>query len=115
MKQKTGSGAERLLTTINQGGNSTMSEAYSFELLSILHSRYYADFIWFFKDILLGNRIELDKTETEIKYTDEQSKITDYSFQTLAGDRFGVSVTRACGKDFRYVAYSRNSKFTNFF
>lgn len=64
-----------------------MSEAYSFELLNIL----------------LGNRIELDKTETEIKYDDEKSKITDYSFQTLAGDRFGVSVTRACGKDFRCV------------
>eukprot|EP00026_Physarum_polycephalum_P007581 Phypoly_transcript_07644.p1 GENE.Phypoly_transcript_07644~~Phypoly_transcript_07644.p1 ORF type:complete len:467 (+),score=105.86 Phypoly_transcript_07644:143-1543(+) len=85
MKQKAGSGAERLLTTTNQGGShSSVSEAYSFELLNIL----------------LGNRIDLDKTETEIEYTDEQSKITDYSFQTLAGERFGVSVTRACGKEF---------------
>jgi len=85
MKQKAGSGAERLLTTVNQGNShSSVSEAYSFELLNIL----------------LCNRIELDKTETEIKYNDEQSKITDYSFHTLAGDKFGVSVTRACGKDF---------------
>jgi len=85
MKQKAGSGTERLLTTTNQGGShSSLSEAYSFELLNIL----------------LGNRIDLDKTETEIEYNDEQSKITDYSFLTLAGERFGVSVTRACGKDF---------------
>jgi hypothetical protein len=68
-----------------------VSEAYSFELLNIL----------------LGNRIDLDKTETEIKYDDEQSKITDYSLQTLAGDRFGVSVTRACGNDFRYVIFMK--------
>jgi hypothetical protein len=68
---------------------SSISEAYSFELLNIF----------------LGNRIQLDKTETEIEYESENSKITDYSFQTLAGDRFGVSVTRACGKDFEYVVF----------
>ena len=85
MKEKAAEGTSRLLTTANQGGShSCVSEAYSFDLLNVL----------------LGNRIELDKTETEIEYANSQSKITDYSFRTLAGDKFGVSVTRACGKDF---------------
>ncbi len=85
MKEQSAAGTERMLATANAGSSlSNLSEAYSFELLTVL----------------LSNRIELVKTETEIAYDDEQSKITDYLFETLAGERFGVSVTRACGKDF---------------
>lgn len=85
MREKSAAGTERMLATANAGCSlSSLSEAFSFELLTVL----------------LANRIELVKTETEIEYDDEQSKITDYLFETLAGERFGVSVTRACGKDF---------------
>jgi hypothetical protein len=85
MREKSAAGTERMMATANAGSSlSNLSEAYSFEVLTVL----------------LCNRIELVKTETEIEYDDEQSKITDYLFETLAGERFAVSVTRACGKDF---------------
>ncbi len=85
MREQSAAGTVRMLATANAGSSlSNLSEAFSFELLTVL----------------LSNRIELVKTETEIEYDDEQSKITDYLFETLAGERFGVSVTRACGKDF---------------
>jgi hypothetical protein len=84
MKEKSATGTDRLLTTLNAGcANSVLSEAFSFELLSTL----------------LGGRIDLDKTEMEIEYK-QSSKITDYSFRTLDEVRIGVSVTRACGKEF---------------
>ncbi len=84
MKQHTVEGAARILISDNAGGNSRLSEAYSFQLL-------YA---------LLRGQIELLKTEMEIEYVDAHSKITDYSIQTLNEERIAVSVTRACGAEF---------------
>ena len=44
--------------------------------------------------------MELDKTETEIKYNDDKTQIADYLVCVLGGEKVGVSVTRACGLEF---------------
>jgi len=71
-----GNGARRILNTPNAGGNSIWSEALSFELL----------------EFFLGAR--LLKTEMELEYFPEGSKITDFSV-SLYNKKIGVSVTRA--------------------
>ena len=68
--------AQRLLTTVNAGGESELSEAFSFEVLRRM-----------FKAKLL-------KTEMEIEYFSDHCKITDYSIR-INKIRVGVSVTRA--------------------
>lgn len=69
-------GARRMLTVPNAGGSSLWSEVMSFEVL---------------KRTL---KASLLKTEMELKYVFENSKITDYSV-TVFGLTIGVSVTRA--------------------
>lgn len=91
MKQQTAEGTDRLLGTLNAGApGSVTSEAFSFELLSLL----------------MDGPIELEKTEIEISYKD-RGKITDYCFRTLYNVRIGVSVSRALGKDFDDVEANR--------
>ena len=58
------------------GGTSVWSEALSFELMSLLFNA------------------KLDKTEMELEYWPNGSKITDYSIK-VSNLEFGVSVTRA--------------------
>lgn len=68
--------AQRLLTTENAGGESELSEAWSFEILRRMFGA------------------KLLKTEMEIKYWSAHCKITDYSI-TIDNKPYGVSVTRA--------------------
>ena len=68
--------AQRLLLMENAGGESELSEAWSFEILRRAFGA------------------KLLKTEMEIKYWSDHCKITDYSI-TINNIKFGVSVTRA--------------------
>jgi hypothetical protein len=70
------SGARRIWTLPNAGGNSVNSEVLSFEVLQTMFNA------------------ELVATEMELEYWPMGSKITDYSVR-IAGEVFGVSVTRA--------------------
>jgi hypothetical protein len=70
------SGAQRMLDEPNAGGHSEVSEAVSFEMLRRAFDAH------------------LIKTEMSIEYEWDGSKKTDFSV-LIAGDRVGVSVTRA--------------------
>jgi hypothetical protein len=74
-------GGQVMLAEGNAGGSSLLSEVFAFELLA---------------------RCELAallKTELEIDYDDEATKITDLMVD-IDGERLGVSVTRAVGYPF---------------
>ena len=71
-------GAQTILTEPNAGGSSTISEAFAYEVLARCEGA-----------LLL-------QTETEIDYDPEDSKKTDMAVE-IAGQRVGVSVTRAVG------------------
>jgi hypothetical protein len=69
------SGGDRLYTTDNAGGSSSLSEVFAYEYLSRCEDA------------------RLLKTETEVVY-DQQGKITDMLVD-IDGQKLGVSVTRA--------------------
>ena len=73
---KASNGAIRLMEDPNAGGNSQLSEAFSYEILKQCF------------------QAKLLKTEMEIKYKYKNCKITDY-LASFNGKRMGVSVTRA--------------------
>ena len=75
-KMKFCSGAEKLRSLPNAGGNSIHSETLSFDMLHLLFSA------------------KLEATEMQLQYFPLGSKITDYSVR-IRGEVFGVSVTRA--------------------
>ncbi|MFZ9889686.1 MAG: hypothetical protein ACO3JL_19495 [Myxococcota bacterium] len=69
-------GGREILADGNAGGSSLLSEVFAYEVLARCEGA------------------TLLKTELEVEYTDPQGKITDLLVE-LAGERVGVSVTRA--------------------
>ena len=71
-------GAQRILNEDNAGGESELSEAFSFEILNKCFKK-----------------VKLLKSEMEIKYLFNHCKITDYLIEMNNNYKIGVSVTRA--------------------
>lgn len=75
-KMEFSEGSQKMMNIPNAGGSSLISEILSFEFLKLFC------------------KAELNKTEMEIQYFPQGSKITDYSV-SIGNETYGVSVTRA--------------------